>query len=134
VNDLAFVLRAVDLLRSHGVRTWLCGSWAEDLRGLQPPRQHGDLDLLYPAPDWSRVDELRLDWMDGKKLGWLRTFVLEGTMVDLFLVERDQRGWFTRFDRRRHEWPDDVFATNGRIGVASAAALAGLRTGRRRAA
>jgi hypothetical protein len=134
VNDLPFVLRAVDLLRSHGVRTWLCGSWAEDLRGQRPPGRHGDLDLLYPARDWSRVDELRLDWMDGRKLTWMRAFVLEGTMVELFLVERDARGWFTRLGARRHGWPDDVFTTNGRIGVASATALAGFRTAYRRAA
>jgi len=134
VNDLPFVLRAVDLLRSHGVRTWLCGSWAEDLRGLRPPDRHGDLDLLYPARDWSRVDELRLDWMDGRKLAWMRAFVLEGTMVELFLVERDARGWFTRLGARRHGWPDDVFTTNGRVGVASAAALAGFRGAYRRAA
>jgi hypothetical protein len=134
VNDLPFVLRAVDLLKSHGVRTWLCGSWAEDLRGLRPPGRHGDLDLLYPARDWGRVDTLRLDWMDGRKLPWMRSFVLEGTMVELFLVERDARGWFTRLGQRRHGWPDDVFATNGRVGVASAAALAGFRTAYRRAA
>jgi hypothetical protein len=134
VNDLAFVLRACDLLKSHGVRTWLCGSWAEDLRGLRPPCRHGDLDLLYPARDWSRVDALPLDWMDGKRCAWLRSFVLEGTMVELFLVERDARGWFTRFRARRHDWPADVFATNGRVGVASTAALAGSRSAYRRAA
>jgi hypothetical protein len=134
VNDLPFVLRAVDLLKSHGVRTWLCGSWAEDLRGLCPPGRHGDLDLLYPGRDWGRVDALRLDWMDGRTLAWMRAFVLEGTMVELFLVERDARGWFTQFERRRHDWPDDVFATNGRVGVASAAALAGFRSAYRRAA
>jgi hypothetical protein len=134
VNDLPFVLRAVDLLKSHGVRTWLCGSWAEDLRGLRPPGRHGDLDLLYPGRDWGRVDALRLDWMDGRTLTWMRAFVLEGTMVELVLVERDARGWFTQFERRRHDWPDDVFATNGRVGVASAAALAGFRSAYRRAA
>ncbi len=134
MNDLPFVLRAVDLLKSHGVRTWLCGSWAEDLRGLRPPGRHGDLDLLYPGRDWGRVDALRLDWMDGRTLAWMRAFVLEGTMVELFLVERDARGWFTQFERRRQDWPDDVFATNGRVGVASAAALAGFRSAYRRAA
>ena len=80
------------------------------------------------------MDALRLDWMDGKKHAWMRAFVLEGTMVELFLVERDRRGWFTRLERRRHDWPDDVFTTNGRVGVASAAALAGFRASYPRAA
>jgi len=52
----------------------------------------------------------------------------------LYLVERDRRGWFTRRAQRRHDWPDDVFGTQGRIAVASAAALAGFRQAHRRAA
>jgi hypothetical protein len=134
VNDLAFVLRAVDLLKSHGVRTWLCGGWAEELRGLRPLGRHDDLDLLYPARDWERVDALRLDWIEAKRFPWKRAFVLEGTMVELMLVERDARGWFTRPAGQRHDWPADVFAANGRVGVASAAALTGYRASYRRAA
>ena len=92
MNDLDFVVRAVDLLWSRGIRTWVFGGWGEELRGLAPPREHADLDLLYPARDWDRVDELRLDWVDAKRLPWKRAFVLEGTVVELFLVERDERG------------------------------------------
>jgi aminoglycoside-2''-adenylyltransferase len=127
VNDLDFVVRAVDLLWSRGIRTWVFGGWAEELRGLSPPREHVDLDLLYPARDWERVDELQLDWVEAKCFEWKRTFVLEGTAVELFLVERDEQGWYTQLKRRRHDWPDNVFSTNGRIAVASTAALAGYR-------
>jgi Aminoglycoside-2''-adenylyltransferase len=134
VNDLAFVLRAVDLLRSHGVRTWLCGGWAEELRGQRPPGEHADLDLLYPAPDWARIDELELDWIEAKRAPWKRAFSLEGTSVELLLVERDSRGWFTRRAGQRHDWPPDVFSANGRVGVASAAALSSYRASYRRAA
>jgi len=134
VNDLAFVLRAVDVLSAHGVRTWVCGGWAEELRGLRPPGEHTDLDLLYPAPSWARVDELELEWIEPKRSPWKRAFVLDGTTVELLLVQRDPRGWFTRSAGRRHDWPPDVFATNGRIAVASAAALSGYRASYRRAA
>jgi hypothetical protein len=134
VSDLDFVLEAVDLLASHGVRTWVCGGWGEELRGLRPPGEHADLDLLYPAPGWARVDELDLDWIEAKRSPWKRAFVLDATMVELLLVERGPGGWFTRLPGGRHEWPADVFATNGRISVASAAALAGVRSSDRRAA
>ena len=132
MNDLEFVLRAVDRLRSEGIRTWVCGSWGEELRGLAPPGPHADLDLLYPARDWQRVDAL--EWVEDERVSWQRAFVLDGTLVELYLVERDERGWFTRQGSTRHHWPDDVFATNGRIAVASPVALSGFRQTRRRAA
>jgi hypothetical protein len=132
VNDLDFVLRAVDLLWSKGVRTWVSGGWGEELRGLDPPRAHADLDLLYPARDWRRVDALQVDWVAAKRNPWKRAFVLDGILVELFLVERDEHGWFTQLAGRRHDWPDNVFSTNGRIAVASTAALASFRHSRDR--
>jgi hypothetical protein len=135
VNDLDFVLRAVDLLRSEGVCTWVFGGWGEELRGLAPPSSHSGLDLLYPARDWQRVDALDLDWIAAKRRPGKRAFKLDGTMVELLLVERDERGWFTERSKGRHDWPDDVFATSGgRLAVASTAALAGYRRGYRAAA
>jgi hypothetical protein len=134
MNDLTFVLRAVDLLWSKGVRTWVFGGWGEELRGIVPPCEHADLDLLYPARDWRRVDSLQLDWIEAKRYPWKRAFVLEGITVELFLAEHDQRGWFTQLARRRHDWPDNVFSTNGRVPVASTAALAGYRRLHTRAA
>jgi hypothetical protein len=134
MNDLSFVLRATDLLWSKGVRTWIFGGWADELRGLIPPRDHVDLDLLYPARDWSRVDALPLEWIETKRFPWKRAFRLQGTNVELFLVERDAHGWYTQLRRRRHDWPDNVFQTNGRVPVASTAALDGYRRAQRRAA
>jgi hypothetical protein len=130
VNDLNFVLRAFDLLSSHRIRTWIFGGWGEELRGLAPPRAHPDVDLLYPARDWSRVDRLDLDWVAAKRLRWKRAFVLDGIRVELFRVDRDGEGWFTELAHRRHEWPEDVFSASGRLSVASAAALAGLQAAR----
>ncbi len=134
MNDLDFVLRAVDLLWAHGARTWIFGGWGEELRGLAPPREHADVDLLYPARDWRRIDTLAFDWIEGKHRPWKRAFVLEGTVVELFLVERDAAGWYTQLARRRHDWPDNVFSTNGRLPVASSAALASYRRAYERAA
>jgi aminoglycoside-2''-adenylyltransferase len=127
MNDLAFVERAVSLLASKGVDAWVFGGWAEELRGLIKPREHVDLDLLYPAEDWSIVDNLYLDWIEGKRFDWKRAFKLEEITVELFLVQYDARGWYTQLERRRHNWPANVFAGSGRIPVVSTAALAGYR-------
>ena len=127
MNDLAFVERAVSLLASKGVDAWVFGGWAEELRGLITPREHVDLDLLYPAEDWRIVDNLYLDWIEGKRFDWKRAFKLEDITVELFLVQYDARGWFTQLERRRHNWPANVFSGHGRIPVVSTAALAGYR-------
>jgi hypothetical protein len=127
VNDLAFVERALSLLASKGLDTWIFGGWGEELRGLIKPREHVDLDLLHPAEDWEAVDTLHLDWLAPKRYPWKRAFMLEGTMVELFLVQRDERGWHTKLARRTHHWPDDVLASNGHLRVASTAALASYR-------
>jgi hypothetical protein len=37
MNDLSFVERAVSLLASKGVDTWVFGGWGEELRGLIKP-------------------------------------------------------------------------------------------------
>jgi Aminoglycoside-2''-adenylyltransferase len=127
MTDLALVLAAADLLESYGARTWVFGGWAEELRGLAPPRDHRDVDLLYPAPRFDRLDALDLRWIEPKRLAHKRAFVLDETMVEVFLVQRDADGWFTEFARVRHHWPPNVFAASGRLRVASAAALIGFR-------
>jgi len=127
VIDLGLVLGAVDLLGSYGARTWVFGGWAEELRGLAPPREHRDIDLLYPAPRFERLDALDLSWIEAKRLPHKRAFTLDGAAVELFLVQRDAEGWFTEFARVRHDWPPNVFAASGRLPVASAAALTSFR-------
>jgi hypothetical protein len=127
MNDLAFVERAQTMLRACDVETWVFGGWGEELRGLIRPREHADLDLLHPAESWDDVDPLHLDWIEGKRLPWKRAFVLEETAVELFLVQRDERGWYTALRRRVHRWPDNLLASNGHLRVASTAALASYR-------
>jgi hypothetical protein len=130
-NDLSFVLRVADLLEEAQLRTWLCGGWAEELRGLCAPRPHLDIDLLYPGRDFERVDRFvagaPVDEQPGRHRPHKRVFEVDGVPVELILVERDERGWFTDFPGGRHRWPADLFSAGGRLPVASEAALAGLR-------
>ncbi|HZU21139.1 MAG TPA: hypothetical protein VE982_07945 [Gaiellaceae bacterium] len=127
MNDLPFVERAQTMLRARRVETWVFGGWGEELRGLIRPRDHADLDLLYPAESWDAVDALDLDWIEAKRFPWKRAFVLEATMVELFLVQHDVDGWYTALQRRVHRWPPDTFASNGHLRVASSTALASFR-------
>jgi hypothetical protein len=127
MNDLVFVERVQTMLRARGVETWVFGGWGEELRGLIRPRDHVDLDLLYPAESWHALDALDLDWIEGKRLSWKRAFACEAVAVELFLVRHDERGWYTELQRRVHRWPDDVLSSNGHLRVASTAALASSR-------
>jgi hypothetical protein len=127
MNDFAFVQRAISLLTAQGIDTWVFGGWGEELRGLILPRDHVDLDLLYAAEDWDSVDTLDLDWLEGKRFPWKRAFILDDVAVELFLVQRDDRGWYTQLQRRRHDWPEDLLESNGRLPIASTTALASFR-------
>ena len=127
MNDLQFVERAQTMLRARGIETWVFGGWGDELRGLIRPRDHVDLDLLYPGESWQDVDGLDLDWIEGKRLPWKRAFAHEAVAVELFLVQRDEEGWYTALKRRVHRWPENLLASNGHLRVASTAALASYR-------
>jgi len=127
MNDIHFVERTQAMLRDRGVETWVFGGWGEELRGLIRPREHADLDLLHPAESWDEVDELPFEWLVSKRFGWKRAFLSEGVAVELFIVQRDETGWYTQLARRTHRWPDNLLTSNGYLRVASTAALASFR-------
>lgn len=114
LNDRDFVERAIGLLADAGIDAWLFGGWAEELRGLAPPREHQDIDLLCPAPDFQTVDAFldseRVKEILLKRLPHKRAFELEGVLVELVLVQQDDDGYYTSFwGAVRYDWPTDVF-------------------------
>ena len=127
MNDVDFLRWVTAFLATRGIETWIFGGWGEELRGLIRPRDHVDVDLLYPAESWHQVDGLDLKFVEGKRFPWKRAFVLDGVTVELFLVRRDEQGWYTDLRRRRHRWPTNVFSSTGLLPVASTAALASYR-------
>ena len=133
MTDIGIVLGVVDTLEAARLRVWLFGGWAEELRGLRVPCEHVDVDLLYPGRDFARVDAFieAIRPLGSTEKSHKRTFQLDGVPVELLLVQKDERGWYTELPRRKHRWPPDVFATAGRLPVASAAALDGYRHSRR---
>lgn len=134
-NDLPFVRRVVSELAAAGIATWLFGGWAEELLSLSPPREHRDVDLLYPAEDFAAVDAFlatgAVDEIAAKRFPHKRAYESDGIMVELFLVRADGSGLFTEFwGTIRHAWPADLLDYRaGGMRVASEAALAGFRTG-----
>jgi len=127
VNDLDYVVGVVEMLAERGVKVWVFGGWAEQLLGIDVPRRHVDLDLLYPAESFAAVDALDLPWIDARRFPHKRAFAHEGVPVELFLVRRDERGYFTDMPRGRHRWPDDVlFGVHG-LRVAGPQSVSGFR-------
>jgi hypothetical protein len=130
-NNLRLVRRVVALLGGGGVDVWVFGGWAEELLGLSPPRSHRDLDLLHPANDFGRVDELMteldLDEVVGKRFPHKRAFVFEGVLVEIFLVAGEGDRRFSEFWGRRWEWPADVLSGDGALPVAGSDSVAAFR-------
>ena len=127
MNDLDFVQEVVELLGARGVKVWVFGGWAEQLLGLDGPRRHVDVDLLYPAESFAAVDALDLPFVEGKHFSHKRAFAHEGVLVELFLVQRDPQGYYTDMPRGRHRWaPDVLFGVHG-LRVAGPDAVSGFR-------
>ena len=108
MNDLDFVYDVVDRLAQRGVHVWVFGGWAEQLLGLDDPRRHVDIDLLYPADSFDAVDELELPWIGAKNFAYKRAYAHEGVLVEMFLVQRDADGHYTDFPGGRHRWAGDL--------------------------
>lgn len=131
-HELGYLRRVLALLGSGGVRCWVFGGWAEELRALCPARAHNDVDLLYVAEDFTVAERLigahQLEEIKAKRFAHKRAFVLDDVMVELFFVEQDETGLFTNFwGRSRHDWPADVLSSASGLPVASVAALTGYR-------
>lgn len=122
-------------LERAAVMTWLSGGWAEELRGLRPPGPHHDVDLLYPAADFARVDSFlarsrKVTEITQKRFGHKRAFDADGVMVELLLLQPLTAGRHVTifWDRAPYHWPADVLdAASGGLRVASATALRNYR-------
>ena len=130
-----FVLGIMRRLARAQIATWLCGGWAEELWGHCRPRPHRDVDLLYPAATFARLDQ----WLDctpdlaaipAKRFAHKRAFLCEDILIEVILLEPDEKGgYLTNFFNWRCQliWPPDplevLFVSGQRVPVASEEAL-----------
>jgi hypothetical protein len=108
-NALPLVRRVVEELRTAGFRPQVFGGWAEELHGVISPRPHSDIDLLLVDPALDRLDQFlaRRGEIVAKRFSHKPAYVVDGMMVELFLVERCADGYTTTFfGSMRWPWPD----------------------------
>ena len=123
-NTQPFLQDTLQELQSANINTWVFGGWAEELCGLRPPGPHGDIDLLFPAEDFSRVDHFLRARQDreevpGKRFVHKQAFLRQGVLVELFLVPTTGAGLTTDFfGLHLFHWPaDTLLHTVSLIGV-----------------
>ena len=133
-SSLELLAEVVQTLANAEVKTWLFGGWAEELSGLCPPRAHRDIDLLYPAQSFERLDEFlrtqsEAQEVQAKRFPHKRAFEWTGVLVEVFLVRSDTDVLVTNFfGTYSFEWPQDTLShtatlPNGEWPCASPATL-----------
>jgi len=99
----AAVAKIMRRLGDSDVHCLLFGGWAEEAFGFCQPRSHGDVDLLLPARSFEILDRLLaspsndLEEIALKRFAHKRAFLLDGLMVEVVLVQEENRTAFTWF-------------------------------------
>ncbi len=133
-NTRQFLADTLRELETEGVPVWAFGGWAEELFGLRPPGPHLDIDLLYPAVDFSGLDRFlrthdNAEEIEEKRFSHKRAYRQQGVLIEVFLLCPDPAGYVTNFfSIHLFKWPvDTLSATVSLLGssvpVASPTAL-----------
>src|SRR5262245_6369627 len=101
-NTLPFLLSTIRELADAQLPVWVFGGWAEELWGISEPRKHNDVDLLYPANDFTSLDQ----WLAategvteivGKRFSHKRAVTYQWVMIEFLLLESDREGHRSNF-------------------------------------
>ncbi len=120
-NTLELVIEVKKMLKAANIETWIFGGWAEELLHMIPPRAHNDIDLLYLAEDFNKVDSFLLNNSEcieilPKHFHHKRAFRYKGIMIELFLVTKNSEKHSTNFwGNIEYTWPKNTFTENKRI-------------------
>ena len=120
-NTLELLGDALQALADAQIQTWLFGGWAEELSGLRPPGPHRDIDLLYPAQDFGRLDaflqtQSDAEGIQAKRFTHKRAFEWHGVRVEVFLTHFEAEMHITDFfGTYRFEWPPDTLTHSVRL-------------------
>jgi hypothetical protein len=112
----------MNLLEAADLPVWVFGGWAEELWQLTPKRTHTDIDFLYPAATFERLDRFLAQTNDfraiqAKQFSHKRAIIYEHIMIEFLLVQGADGSYFTDFffGRYRLAWPADVFGHRASI-------------------
>ena len=132
-NTEQFLEDTLQELQSASIASLVFGGWAEELQHLRPPSPHRDIDLLYPAEDFSLVDQFiyarnDVEEIQGKHFVHKRAFIWRGVLIEIFLLRPAATGFVTDFfGLYQLHWPQEALSQTMLLGVsvpsASPAAL-----------
>ena len=138
-NTQQFLAATLAFITASGNATWLFGGWAEELWAANDPREHNDIDLLYQAENFDRLqtfieEDPHMTEIATKRFSHKRAVLYHDVMIEFFLVQQDEKGLFTNFfnGRRVFYWPVDTLShtiplAGGIVNITSRQALAEYR-------
>jgi hypothetical protein len=113
MNTIELVRKVMSDLDSYGISTQLGGGWAEELQGLMEKRAHKDIDLFYIGTTLDLVDSYMsmsgYTEITAKHLPHKRAYLVDGTMVEIILIQTDKTGCYISFyNNKKYYFPDIV--------------------------
>ncbi|HEY9660448.1 MAG TPA: hypothetical protein V6C65_18500 [Allocoleopsis sp.] len=129
MNSKTVLHEVINFLEEDGITTWIFGGWAEELLGMAEPRSHKDIDLLYSAKTFERIDSLlrkndQLREVTEKHFNHKRAFLYKNVLTEVLLVQTENGRKYTNFwAKNKFYWPDNTLDNNGSYRIASQSAL-----------
>ena len=121
-NTLEFLLSVTRRFEEADLTVWVFGGWAEELWQITPGRTHTDIDFLYAATTFERLDCFIAQTRDlqeirAKRFPHKRAILYQDVMIEFFLVQGHGGNYFTDFfsGRYRLAWPTDIFWHRAKI-------------------
>jgi len=102
-NTLDTLADTLSILAAWGVSCDIFGGWADEILGLRPPWQHRDIDLVYQAADFTKLDLAMIDLagvflpVPAKHFPHKRAFVFRETLCEIVLIDADDAGPVTYY-------------------------------------
>lgn len=123
-NNKNSTARLVQELRKNGLNIIIFGGWSVELQKLKEPWKHSDIDLLLVDNTFNSLNRLVNErcWKICKSYNHKKAFLIDGVMVEVFLVMPEEKRFITRFvgsgGSYDFVWPKELFV-NKTLGGAS---------------
>lgn len=120
-NNIQIVREVIDDLKTNDINVLLGGGWAEELLGIKEPREHGDIDLYYPASDFTKLERYisKNNLKQFKDKPHKKAFYYKDVPVEVILIQSDSKGHFSHYQNPEQKvkskvirWPADLKTTS----------------------